>query len=121
MNTRFKGKEAEQLAITYLQNKAYKLIETNFFIKGGEIDLIMKDRDFVVFIEVKSLFEASDFSIYQSITSSKKKHLRKTIGIWLLRNHWVNKPWRVDFLGIVIGKDKTMKIEHFEFIDINRR
>ena len=47
------GERAEQIAASYLQRKGLTLIETNFRCRWGEIDLVLRDRDTVVFAEVK--------------------------------------------------------------------
>lgn len=53
MNKREIGDAAEKVALSYLQSKGLMLIEKNFHTKMGEIDLIMKDGDELVFVEVR--------------------------------------------------------------------
>ena len=118
MDTRSKGRESEEIACQYLKEKGYKLIERNFNAKGGELDLIMQDKEFIVFVEVKSVFEDTGYSIYETLTMLKKARLKKAINIWLLKHNKLDSIWRVDFLGIVIGKEN--KIEHFEFLDLSK-
>ena len=48
------GGAGERKAVKYLKNKGYKILRTNFKIKAGEIDVIAKDGETVVFIEVKT-------------------------------------------------------------------
>ena len=53
MNKRQLGQENEYLALKYLTNKGYKIIKRNYRCKLGEIDLIAKKDDRIIFIEVK--------------------------------------------------------------------
>ena len=53
MNKREQGSHYETMAAEYLKNKGYEIISQNFFSKNGEIDIIAKDTDTLVFCEVK--------------------------------------------------------------------
>ena len=73
-STRKKGLEAEHLAVEYLKSKNYKILQTNYHAGNkGELDIIATDDSYIVFIEVKSLKASSTYSIYERITSTKKK------------------------------------------------
>lgn len=54
MNTKILGASGEQQAAEFLKEKGYKILETNFSNKIGEIDIIAKNKEFVVFVEVKA-------------------------------------------------------------------
>jgi putative endonuclease len=118
MNTRTKGNISENLALKYLVKKGYSLVSKNYTAsKYSEIDLIMKDEDFIVFIEVKSILESNYFSIYETLTKKKKKNLKIGIQTWLSKMGKQNHLWRVDFIGLT-KKGKIYKVEHFENIEI---
>ena len=53
-----RGRDAESRAADYLMKKGYKIIRRNYQIRGGEIDLIAKDGDWLVFIEVQKCAQA---------------------------------------------------------------
>ena len=53
MNRRKIGQEQEELAAKYLEEKGYEILERNYRIRTGEIDLIARDARYLVFIEVK--------------------------------------------------------------------
>jgi len=95
MNTRqAKGKAAEQLAVDYLQHQGLKLIERNFRVKGGEIDLICRDGKTTVFVEVR-LRSRGDFGgAAASITATKQARLILAARYWLLRHG--DTPCRFD-------------------------
>lgn len=87
MNTRqAKGAAAEQLAADYLQRQGLTLIERNFRVRGGEIDLICRDGKSTVFVEVR-LRNRSDFGgAAASITAAKQARLILAARHWLLRH-----------------------------------
>ncbi len=69
------GNLKEKLACEYLEKKGFKLIERNYYCRRGEIDLIMRDKDYLVFIEVR--YRKSDYfgSALESINYHKQKRL----------------------------------------------
>ena len=54
MQRKFLGNQGELLARKELKKLGYEIIETNFFCKGGEIDIIAQDGAYLVFVEVRS-------------------------------------------------------------------
>lgn len=117
-NKRDFGNLYETKALNFLEDKGFILLERNFYIKGGELDLIMRDQDFIVFVEVRSLKFNEDRDIYSTLSSSKKKNLSKTINHWLYKNKMQDCPWRFDYVGVTI-KEGEYSIEHFEFVSLN--
>jgi putative endonuclease len=64
MNKRTKGKEGEEIAKQHYLDQGYTLIQENFTIRGGEIDLLMKKGRMLVAIEVKNLDSINEFNNY---------------------------------------------------------
>ncbi len=81
------GHTFETKALEYLQGQGLKLIERNFRAKCGEIDLIMLDREEILFIEVKYRSSEGYGSASEAVTSSKKAKLFKTAQVWLAKNN----------------------------------
>ena len=75
MNKREKGTEYEAVAAKYLEGCGYEIISLNYRCRVGEIDIIAKDEEYLVFVEVKyrknermgSPFDAVDFRKQQKI------------------------------------------------------
>ena len=84
-NTREKGQAAESWAQTYLEKKGLRLIEQNYQCRHGDIDLVMKDNDTVVFVEVRfrrsnrygSGIESVDFRKQAKLVACAKHYLQK--------------------------------------------
>lgn len=95
MNTRqAKGAAAEQMAADYLVRQGLSVIERNFRVKGGEIDLICRDGQSTVFVEVR-LRSRGDFGgAAASITATKQARLILAARHWLLRHG--ERPCRFD-------------------------
>ena len=53
MNQRQLGKEKEELACGYLRDKGYEIITCNYWCRGAELDIVAKDGEYLVFVEVK--------------------------------------------------------------------
>ena len=54
------GKRSEIIAMNFLKKKGYKILETNYKNTIGEIDIIAKDNDYIVFVEVKGRISKKD-------------------------------------------------------------
>lgn len=117
ISTRNTGYKTEEIAKNYLLKKGYKFIASNVQQSHYEIDLIMQDGEFLVFIEVKSLKEGSPFSIYETLTRKKKQFLKRGILSWLNKNNMHDAIWRFDFVGL-LKRGGLYKIEHSEFVEL---
>ncbi len=76
-----KGYAGEDMALAYYRERGYRLIQQNYTIPGGEIDLIMTDEKTLVFVEVKVMDYLDD--MYDYITPAKRKALERTIETYL--------------------------------------
>ena len=113
--TREQGEYTENLACQYLENKGFKLIEKNFNCRVGEIDLIMKDKDSLVFVEVRYRRSNNFGSGAESITISKQSKLIKTASLYLQQHAKLNKyPVRFDVVSIS-GFIETDNINNIDF------
>ncbi len=108
LNTTQKGKIAEQQAQNYLQQQGYELLTTNYRQGRGEIDLIMRKPNLVIFVEVKSRKNADFGNPEIAVTPQKQNLIQQTAEAYLLANN-LHCPIRFDIIAIT-GNE----IEHFE-------
>lgn len=111
-NQREKGAIAEDAAVEFLKAKGFTILKRNFhFGRDGEIDIIARDKDVLVFIEVKA--RATDLygSPESSITPSKMKTIRRTAEGYLYVNKITNVECRFDVIAIDYSK-KPPEIRH---------
>jgi len=81
--SKFKGREGEQYAEAYLQGQGLFLVERNYRCRFGEIDLIMREGEVVVFIEVRMRASQAFGGAASSITLSKQGKLMRTARLYL--------------------------------------
>jgi putative endonuclease len=67
------GEQGEAIAVGHLKKAGYKIIETNYRTKLGEIDIIAKDKDTIVFVEVKARSSVHFGSPKWAVTPKKQK------------------------------------------------
>jgi putative endonuclease len=83
--TQDQGRRWEQAALAHLQRNALVLVEANFRCKGGEIDLVMRERDTLVFVEVRQRADRRHGGAAASITPAKVRRLVRAAQYYLLR------------------------------------
>ncbi len=91
MNTRNIGFCAEQFACKYLEKKGLICIDSNFRCKGGEIDLVMRDQEYVVFVEVRYRAKQDFDNILETITTPKQQRIIFAAKHFLLEHQWFDK------------------------------
>jgi putative endonuclease len=78
-----RGRAAEALAAAFLMRRGLTIVERNFRCRFGEIDLIARDGDTVVFVEVRLRRRADFGGAAESITAGKQARLVKAAGFYL--------------------------------------
>ncbi|MFC2131545.1 YraN family protein [Bacteroidota bacterium] len=111
-STRKKGAEAETLACKYIEEKGFIIIKRNFhFGIVGEIDIIAKDKEVLVFVEVKARSSDTYGSPLDSITPKKQKNLKRVSEGYYYINKLKDQECRFDVITIDYSKG-TPDIEH---------
>jgi len=93
------GRDWERAALNYLKRQGLRPVEENFRCKGGEIDLIMRDGDTLVFVEVRQRADSEHGGAAASITPAKIRRLVRAAQVYLLRFP-VTPPCRFDVVAI---------------------
>ena len=89
-----RGREAESRAADFLSRRGLRLIERNYRVRGGELDLVCRDGRTVVFVEVRARGRSDFGSAADSITATKRRRLVIAAQSWLLRHG--EQPCRFD-------------------------
>lgn len=105
------GALGEQFALEYLLEKNYQILETNWVCGHKEVDIIAKDGDTIVFVEVKTRHDKCLVDPEITVDYYKQRHL-----IWAA-NSYVNRyqydlDVRFDIIAIVVNPNNEKKIEH---------
>ena len=105
------GDKAEQEALHFLQKQGYRILDKNYRVRGGEIDIVAKDEDQIVFVEVKMRNSNDSENLYYSVGTEKMKHLVLAARNYIFSHSLDNEICRFDVLFIK-GSDMSLSIEH---------
>ena len=110
------GSWGEMVAADYLRKKRYKLVAMNYSCRFGEIDLIVSNRDFLVFLEVKLRKSDRFASAFEHVDYYKQQRIRTTAELFLSEYHTELQP-RFDVVEIYAPDGATTSkpvIHHME-------
>jgi len=103
------GNEGERLAAAFLQEKGYKILERQYTTRFGEIDLVARDGDEIVFVEVKTR-KTLDFGFPEESVTGEKLEKIMRVGEWYLQQVGLSgADCRVDVIAI-----HGLDIKHFK-------
>jgi putative endonuclease len=94
------GAKGEEIAVGYLKRLGYRILERNYCIKLGEIDIIAEQGADLVFIEVKTRSDTLFGSPFDSVTVTKQRQLSKVALAYMSKQNCHNRPARFDVVGI---------------------
>ncbi len=113
MNRRRVGARGEDLAAEYLRGKGYSIVERNYRAAGGEVDIIARKGDSLVFVEVKT-DRSGEFGPPELwVTPAKRRQIAKVASAYLAKNPASGLEIRFDVIGISLG-GATATVNHIE-------
>lgn len=115
MNRRKFGTVGEKIAKNYLKNNGYEIIETNFYTKKGEIDIISQKDNWIVFVEIKTRNNLEYGTPAMAVNFTKKMHIKNSAKIYIHMNNLYGCKVRFDVIEIIIKNGKC-KINHIKNI-----
>ena len=111
------GNSGEDIAAEFLGKKGYRILERNYRSRRGEIDIIAKDKDEIVFVEVKTRKVLKCGLPAEAVDDNKQKHLHRVAEYFLYRNNLIDCYCRFDVIEVYMS-DKGYKIEHLKNVEI---
>jgi putative endonuclease len=111
VNTKPLGRKGEDLAASHLRDLGWEIIERNYRTRLGEIDLVCRDHDTIVFVEVKTRTPTDFARPDQSVTQRKQAKLRRLVEYYLVAHRLESSDIRFDVLGITLG-GRRPEFEH---------
>jgi len=107
------GARGEELTAVRLQGAGYRILERNFRSRGGEVDIVARDRDgTIVFIEVKTRTSLAFGLPQQAVTSRKQRQIAKGALSWLSRHRCHDQAARFDVVAVLLHDDGRAELEH---------
>ena len=98
------GKKGEEVALRFLKKRGYRIIEKNYVCKLGEMDIIAKEKDTLVFIEVKTRTSTAFGPPQLAVNLSKQRQLSKVALNYLKEKHLEDVKARFDVVAILLGQ-----------------
>jgi len=109
------GKLGEKAAQKFLRRRGYRIRETGFRCRRGEIDIIAQQKDYLVFVEVRSKSNLDFGTPEESITQAKKEKLIASALTYTTTHQHIPSLWRIDVVAVELDdRGKTKRIELIE-------
>lgn len=108
------GKRGEETAVSYLLSLGYEVLATNYRRRFGEIDIIAKERDTYIFVEVKARRGIAYGSAVEAIGKRKRQRLIQAALSWLKEKDLNEVPLRFDVVFLEKGRDGRLEIGHIK-------
>lgn len=108
-NRRKIGADYERMAGEYLEQLGYTVLEYNYRCRAGEIDLIARDGQYLVFCEVKYRADARAGSPLEAVDARKQQTIFRCAMFYLTVHHMQDIPCRFDVIGIQGGQVAHIK------------
>jgi putative endonuclease len=107
------GKKGESFARDYLLLKGYKILNTNWHHGHKEIDIVARQGREIVVVEVKTREENYALEPWEAVTATKIRNIVEVADVWLRVNN-IDLETRFDVISIVVYKDGSHSLDHFE-------
>ena len=114
-NTLRTGAAGEKIAREYLSAKGYAILDANWSTTFGELDIVAKRDDVIVFVEVKTRRGANTEAALEAVTPAKHERMLKA-AYQYLRDQDIDPEtqWRLDVIAVAISADRRPRIDHVE-------
>lgn len=109
------GALGEKLAIRFLKQKGYRILETNYRTIFGELDAVAKKDGSIIFIEIKTRASSSLGPPYLAVTLMKQRHIIKNALFYLKQRRMVHCDWRIDIVSVKLNSKR--QLESIELIE----
>ena len=106
------GAKGESIAVSFLQNAGYRIVERNYRVRLGEIDIIAEEGGYLVFIEVKTRTDSLYGSPFESVTRQKQRQLSKVALAYMSKLGCHDRPARFDVVAVKLqGPNKKVSMD----------
>ena len=110
------GARGEGLAADHLVNAGLEILDRNWRCSQGELDIVARDRDEVVFVEVKTRSSVLFGHPFESITATKVARLRRLAAAWCEEHPGSGVAIRIDAVAVIVPSRGVAEIEHLKCV-----
>ena len=109
------GHRGEDIAVSYLTDKGYKILQRNWSCPTGELDVIVQDdhTDTLVFVEVRTRRGNRFGTAEESVTPAKQARLVELAHTYLQEMNPAHQSWRIDVVAVHLGRGLP-QVNHIE-------
>lgn len=110
------GKAGEKAAARFLSDRGFLILERNFSCKHGELDIVARKRELVVFAEVKTRSSAEYAGAEESVGVKKQEKIKKTASYFVKKSKLSNDNlyFRYDIFAVYVNeRGRVVKVEHY--------
>lgn len=108
------GNEGEEIATAYLESKDWLILDRNYRFEKAEVDIVATDRNYIIFVEVKSRSNIFFGHPEDYVTPQKEENIKKAAEAWVYERKMETAVVRFDVVSIVQQGNKAPEITHFE-------
>lgn len=108
------GNEGEEIAVRYLEEKKWTVIDRNYRFMKAEADIVAYDGKQIIVVEVKTRRGTGFGEPEEAVTEQKKKQLYKATQAWLYERKMEGAPVRFDVIAVILKKNADPVIRHYE-------
>ena len=115
------GSRGEKLAVDYLIEKEFVILDKNVYMRWGEIDIVAKKGMKIHFIEVKSRISIKQGLPYEAVRIPKLFHLLRSIQAYIKMHNLYKFRFQVDVIAIFFSKNRYVQsLKYYENVEVDR-
>jgi putative endonuclease len=108
------GRRGEDLAVRHLAAKGYQIVARNWRCETGELDVVAKDGEDLVFVEVRTRRGQALGTPEESVTAAKQARLIALAEAYVQTHDWQGS-WRLDFVAVEMDRrGRLLRLDHYE-------
>lgn len=106
------GNRGEEAAARYLAGRGFRILERGYRARCGEIDLIAREGEDLVFVEVKTRHSLRCGDPLEAVTETKRRRILRAASLYLLSTGSWDSPCRFDLVAVRLGPGGAEEVEH---------
>jgi putative endonuclease len=107
------GQRGEEAAARFLRKQGYKILEKNLRLGRNEVDILARQGDTLVFVEVRTRSQADAIAPEDTVGYTKQQHLRNAAQFYLAQHGDEESYYRFDVISVILPADGKPQITHY--------
>ena len=107
------GRRGENAAARYLEHIGFEIIDRNWTCPAGEVDIVARDMDYLVFVEVKTRTSLEKGFPSEAVNAEKRARYEQIAGWYCRESPFVNVPVRFDIVALLVVSEDRALIKHY--------